>query len=890
MKKNLLSIFAGLLSVGAMQAQLDPTFGVGGKVVTNVSNATFNVTCQALQSDGKIVMAGHVADGHRSRGFVCRVNADGSTDTGFNGGNIINEYADHYFAVAVQTDGKIVVGGGFDGEIAMARYNNNGTLDTTFDDDGLIYTPEANVSRRLVDVAIQTDGKIVALTEYANSPYEDYRLMRFTTDGFPDTSFDGDGTIVTNVNAADKPVSVTLQGDGKILVGGYTLAAATDNFFITRHNANGSLDTSFNSTGKKIFTFTNAANLYDVAVQPDGKIVYNGRLYSPTRMITGRINANGTTDNTFGTGGNTTTAVNIDSSNGDGKMKIQPDGKIFAINRFSYSADNSQDVFMIRYNANGSLDATFDGDGSKIFSYGDGSDFGRDFDIIGTKILISGNSEMSFSENRIAMARFNADGSLDATFDDDGTKFMNFIYNSYDAATAMALQTDGKIIVGGVTLANDDYYGTVLRYNPDGTLDTAFGNGGKVILPKDGAVAAVAIQTNGKIIAGGSNGIYMYVFRLNTDGSLDTTFDSSQLSDDFEEFGSTLNQMKILSTGKILIAGRNFSDINDVTSHNYFLARLNSNGSIDTTFGVGGYSTAGSGSVNEEITALKILADGKILAGGSSWGTPNHYTLLKYTINGALDTSFANGGVYDGVLPEGDGSIMALDTQSDGKILAGLADNLNYSDANYKFIVMRFNANGTIDNAFGSGGRIDTDIEGESRLADIKVLSNQKFLVSGTSYGDNSNFALAKYNSDGTPDTTFAPDGIMITDFSGTNDKLSTSLFTADNRILTCGYTTDAIMNSFDHALAKFGTDGTLGLVNPNKANTAGFYPNPADDKISFSTETQSASLFTLEGKLVKSMSVTANQVNLSELSDGIYLLRYTTKDGSTKTEKLIKK
>lgn len=889
MRKNLLSLFIGLLSIGTIQAQLDPTFGIGGKVVTNIGNATFNVYCQALQSDGKLLIAGDLLDGHRYKGFICRLNADGSLDTTFSGGKVLNNYAEFYRAIKIQTDGKIVVGGSFDGEIALARYNDDGTLDTTFDDDGLIYTPEAYNSRELVDMAIQPDGKIVALTEYPSSPYEDYRLMRFTTDGYPDPTFDGDGSIVTNVDAADKPVSVTLQTDGKILVGGYTLAAATDNFFITRHNANGTLDTSFNSTGKKLFAFANAGNIFGVAVQADGKIIYNARLYGPTRMITGRINANGTTDTTFGVGGNTTMAFENDASSIDGKVKILPDGKIFIINRYSYTADNSQDIFMARYNTNGSLDTTFDGDGSMVFSYGAGSDFGRDFSIIGTKILISGNSESSFSGNNIALARFNDNGTLDTTFDGDGKAFLNFALNGYDAGIAMAMQTDGKIIVGGDSLANNNYFGSVVRYNANGTLDTTFGNGGKVIVPEDGYISGVAVQTNGKILVAGSNGVYMFVVRLNGDGSIDPTFDDSQISDDFDEFGSTLNQLRILPTGKILIAGRNFSEINGTTSQNYFMARLNSNGSIDTTFGVDGYTTAGSGDATEEITAVKILADGKILAGGSKWGTPNHYTLLKYTANGLLDTSFANNGIYDNELPEGDGSIIALDVQNDGKILAGLADNLNYPESNYNFIVMRFNANGTVDNTFGSNGRIDTDIEAASRVADLKVLSNQKFLVSGTSFGSDSNFALAKYNSDGTADTTFAPGGIMVTDFSGTDDVLMASLFTADNQVLTCGYTTDAALGSFDYALAKFGTDGTLGLSS-FYTDATGFYPNPAHDAITFESDIQSVSVFTLDGRIVQNLNVIANKTNLSGLSTGVYLLRYTTTDGTTKTDKLIKK
>lgn len=888
MKKTLRILLISILAANSAHAQLDPSFGVGGKVQTNIGQANYTVNCQAMQADGKLIIAGIMTNGVGAKAFLARVNADGTSDTSFGGGRILNPYCYLYQSVKVQPDGKIIAAGTFDGENALARYLPDGTLDTSFDDDGLIYTEDSGNSSSIEDMVLQPDGKIVVVSYFPSTPAEDYRLTRYTADGYPDTTFDGDGSIQVNVNNSDHPTTVLLQPDGKILVGGYLFPPGTGDlqYFITRHNTNGSLDTTFNSTGKKTIAYTDSGVLHDIALQTDGKIVFNGRAGFPTTMVTGRINANGSVDTSFGTAGTTITTVNIDSQDNTGEIRIQADGKIVAINRLSYPADNSQDVLLMRYNANGTLDTSFSGDGMFNFAYYPGRNYGRDFDIVGGKYLISGNTEASFSDNQVALSRVNADGTLDTTYNTDGKAFINFTDEGYDAAHAVAIQSDGKILVAGEALAND-FLGAVVRYNTNGSLDTTFGTDGKAILNQAGTIKAMVVQASGKIIVAGDDQISTFMVRLNADGSTDNTFDDTQLHDDFEEFGRSIEAMKILSTGKILVAGRSYNEIDGIYSANNYLARVNTNGSLDTTFGTDGYSYVGSTELADGLSCLKVLSDGKILAGGIRTYSNGAYdmTVTKYLVNGALDTSFINGGTFALGIPSSNARTVAIDTQSDGKIIVGFEALALNELAENTFGMLRLSANGNFDNAFGL---VLTQVEGSARTATLQVLADQKILMTGTSTGDNENFAIVKYNSDGQKDMTFGTNGTIVTDFNATDDSISSAVATTDNKIVVCGSAYDINAQAYDFAVARYGTSGTL-ATNQWMAAASGFYPNPSKGKVIFTGDVQSVTVLTVDGRIVKSFNVIANEVNVSDFTSGIYLLRYTTKDGVTKTEKLLK-
>src|SRR5919106_930041 len=203
---------------------------------------------------------------------------DGKVTTDFAGGG------DQAQAVAIQGDGKIVAAG-IDrnlsgvGDLALARYNPDGSLDTTFDTDGLVTTDFIGQTDQAYAVAIQGDGKIVAAGRaFLGSTREEFALARYNPDGSLDTTFDGDGKVTTDFAAFnDNARAVVIQGDGRIVAAGFAVVSGTNDFALARYNTDGSLDSTFDGDGKVTTDFAAASDIaHSVATQGDGRIVAAG--------------------------------------------------------------------------------------------------------------------------------------------------------------------------------------------------------------------------------------------------------------------------------------------------------------------------------------------------------------------------------------------------------------------------------------------------------------------------------------------------------------------------------------------------------------------------------------------------------------------------------------
>jgi uncharacterized delta-60 repeat protein len=408
--------------------------------------------------------------------------------------------------------------------------------------------------------------------------------------------------------------------------------------------------------------------------------------------------ASGDLDPTFGSGGKVTT--NFDSFDRANAVAIQSDGKIVAAG-FALTI-TSNDFALVRYNSDGSLDASF-GAGGKVTT-----------DFFGTrdeahavaiqddgKIVVAGGA-LSFSVNTFlfSLARYNSDGSLDASFGTGGKVATNF--GNGAGANAIAIQSDGKIVIGGgAFLGNgtqNDF--ALLRYNTNGALDTSFGASGKVttdFFARDDRVNALAIQGDGKIVAAGvaSPMLGAPVFalaRYDDFGNLDPTFDTDgKVTADLFGLAAVANALAIQSDGKIVAAGATFIDSVFVnTPLDFALARYTGNGTPDPTFGTGGKITTDFFGSTDSANAVVIQSDGKIISAGFA-AIPFvsiDFALARYTNGGALDTSFGTGGRVTTAFGQrafANGAAI----QSDGKIVAaGVADATFYTD----FALARYGA------------------------------------------------------------------------------------------------------------------------------------------------------------------------------------------------------
>ncbi len=380
-------------------------------------------------------------------------------------------------AQAIQTDGKIVVvGQAFvvnNYDFALARYNSDGSLDTSFGANGRVTTDISGNTDNATAVGLQADGKILVAGVTSNGANNDYTLVRYNADGSLDTSFGTGGKVVLDfANSDDMAKALVIQGDGKIVVAGSTnniSVAATTNqdFALARFNADGSIDTSFGAAGKVITDFAGAADYaYALALQSDGKLIAVGSSDSAgvtkTDFALARYNADGTLDTSFGTGGKVTTDF-MSASDSAQALALQSDGKIIAVG-WAFNGTNN-DFAMARYNVDGTLDAGCGGNGKVLRDFAGTHDEASTVAIQGDgKIVVGGNTQVG-TQRDFAIARFTSFCSVDTNF--GATQYVTADFaGKDDRIAALNLQSDGKIIASGyaATATGDDF--AMLRLNP----------------------------------------------------------------------------------------------------------------------------------------------------------------------------------------------------------------------------------------------------------------------------------------------------------------------------------------------------------------------------------------------------------------------------------------
>jgi uncharacterized delta-60 repeat protein len=408
---------------------------------------------------------------------------DGKVTTSFSAGDDLGS------GIAVQSDDKIVVVGTRDNgsgtsQFALARFNVNGSLDNTFGVAGKVTTSFSAGDDVGSGIALQSNGKIVVVgTSNNGSGISEFAVARFNINGSLDTSFSGDGKVTTGFSVGDDVGSgIAVQSDGKIVVVGTSNnGSGISEFAVARFNINGSLDTSFSGDGKVTTSFSAGDDLGSgIAVQSDDKIVVVGTSddgSGTSEFAVARFNINGSLDTAFSGDGKVTTSFLAGNDVGSG-IAVQSDDKIGIVG----TSDNLSTTWFAvgRFNLDGSFDSTFSGDGKVLTKFSlTGDDIGLSIAVQSDdKIVVAGAADDASGTFRFAVARFNIDGSFASTADGFGKVTTNFSAGD-DLGSGIVVQSDDRIVVAGTS---DDGSGAsqfaVARYLLDLPLDGGDDGGG----------------------------------------------------------------------------------------------------------------------------------------------------------------------------------------------------------------------------------------------------------------------------------------------------------------------------------------------------------------------------------------------------------------------------
>lgn len=727
--------------------------------------------------DSKILVAGFFTSYNGiAVNKIVRLNSDFTLDTSFLAPSLFSNT--NITNILLQPDGKIIVAGGlitgFASSNSFYRLNADGTIDTTFS--------SGSGAGNIMSMTLQPDGKIIAtgnFTSYRGITAN--RIVRINADGTYDSTFVTGTGFPANPNGLGTK-TIVLQPDGKIVVvGGFTSYNGTSINRIVRLNSTGGTDSTFNvGTG-----FNNIP--HGIEIQPDGKFIVVGQFTSykgvtANRII--RINTTGGTDTSFvtGTGFNASNVVGI-SLNSDSTMIITG----------AFTAYNGQNIgTVIKLNSTGGTITSFNN-----VNTNSAGPFLIDRQPDGKYVLgYQFNPTIYNGVGFNGILRLNSTGSVDTSVT------QNYAVGGFDSSVFDIIQqTDGKFVVGGQFFTHGGYaYRGIVRIDISGNTDTSFAT----LNGLNNQVNSVALQTNGKILAGGSFTTFTgtsqnRLIRFNTNGSKDSIFNIGT------GFNNTVNKVFIQNDGKIVVGG-NFTTYTGTTYNR--IIRLNTDGTVDSSFSSGtGFDAA--------VLTMVQQSDGKLLMGGS-FTTYNGVIvnrIVRLNTNGTIDNTFNNvlgfgfnsqkyiGGGFDG-------TVQTIKLQPDGRILVGGNIFKNYNGITANGII-RLYPDGSIDTGFQFGTGLFSAI-----IGGFAVSSDGRILVAG-SFTQNYNGisisnSMIRLTSTGDLDPTFS----TVNYFSAINVILPYTQNGKNCFLLGGGFTTNSspvLLNYF----SSINEDGSLNIT-PN--------------------------------------------------------------------------
>lgn len=462
-----LALVSGVVNATSGQpGTLDSTFGSGGKVITPAGSGTYSANAVAVQADGKTLIVGGCSGALLFAFCAFRYNLDGTPDTSFGTAGkartSVSSVSSVANAVAIQSDGKIVLAGNCAGssndEFCALRYNADGTLDTAFGTSGTVVTPMGTGTDIANAVALQPDGKIVLAGSCAGASDTDFCALRYQTNGTLDSTFGTNGIVITSLGQKDVARAISMQSDGKIvLAGNCTLMNGFANWFCAlRYNANGTLDAGFVTGFISDYSMatSNVGDPVSVDLQPDGKLVvayYCSQSTNPAGFCVQRIHSNGTVDSTFGTSGKVVALVGTGSAIATA-IALQPDGKVLVAGYCT--ASNPPDFCALRLHSDGALDANFGTVGKVNTPIGTLDDKVRSMAVqTDGKIVLAGNCTNASGDDFCA-ARYDGGpfGYRNCSMDIDGDGRVTGTIDSLIHAR-IALGLTGNSVINGITFS-----------------------------------------------------------------------------------------------------------------------------------------------------------------------------------------------------------------------------------------------------------------------------------------------------------------------------------------------------------------------------------------------------------------------------------------------------
>jgi uncharacterized delta-60 repeat protein len=881
----LLSATSAFAAAGA----LDPTFGSNGIVAIKFNDIPSSASEVVLQTDGKIITLGSVTLGdEQSKRVITRYNNNGTVDTSFgtNGSTFVEVEGFSGSRIAFQPNEKLIVGGQHGEDFAVVRYNSNGTLDTSFGTNGMgIILGGSDSYQSLGDIAIQPDGKIVFVGDTSGSQSTRTELIyaRFNSDGTEDI-----GNILYFSNSHNNyGKAVAIQPDGKIILSG--IITPDDGrgplLSLARINQDGSLDVSNFGTGGKVaipfYEFDN--NHSALAIQADGKIVLTGTVFD-TGGLNGnlavvRFNSNGALDTTFGGTGIVITDFGADESS-DG-LVIQPDGKILLEGKTCDSCSGtfgSSDFLLARYNSDGSLDTTFGENGKLISDFGDSTAThmgialqpDNKLVVVGRGVLVRyGTGTSNVTQTTLT---FN---SVDAY---DGW----ILESAENSSQGGSLDKTAKVVFVGDD-SRDRQYRSILSFNTISIPDDILITSAQVKIKKQTAVGTDPFNTHGDLLLDIRGGTFSNNINLTVeDFSAIANIGSSQekfVDSGLKWYTANLSNINLGFVNKYGVTQFRllFSlDDNDDMGDDYIKVFSSGSATSDqpqliVTYSTGGNvntqppvitSNGGGTTANialpENTTAVTTVtatdpesqlisysiaggadaalfsinpSDGKLsFVTAPSYNAPNDagldhiYNVMVQASDGALtdsqelvisiinpnsstgamlDPTFGASGVVTTKISGLPTTMREIVLQPDGKIIT-------LGTVQSQKIIIRHNSNGTVDTSFGANGSLIVEVPAFSG-SKIAIQPDGKLIVGGRSEGA---YAVVRYNSNGSLDTSFGINGITATNPNSEYFySLADVVVQPDGKIVLAGDIQFHYGNHIDFEIVRFNSDGTLDVI-----------------------------------------------------------------------------